>query len=264
MTDNVDNHRSDTDLALAAVAAGAAVVRGLYQQPMTRYAKSPTDFATQADLEAEAAIQAVICAARPDDTFVGEEGGETPGQVAGRRWLVDPLCGTLNFAAGTPLAAVNVALVGPDGVLAAASCDPIADETFWSDGTAAWVRRTGTDTKLTPSAASTLVDINCDGSGDFVGPQLVADPQLRSRYGPRVLSSTLPVAWVAAGRRAAYITDGDRRDSVHFAAGITICQAAGCTVTDLAGGPVHTGRGLLIAADPDTHQDLQQLVRKHL
>jgi fructose-1,6-bisphosphatase/inositol monophosphatase family enzyme len=264
VTDNVDNHRSDTDIALAAVAAGAAVVRGLYQQPMTRYAKSPTDFATQADLEAEAAIHAVVRAARPDDTFVGKEGGETPGQLAGRRWLVDPLCGTLNFAAGTPLAAVNVALVGPDGVVAAASCDPIAEETFWSDGTAAWLRRTDTDTKLMPSADSTLVEVNCNGTGDFVGPQLVADPQLRSRYGPRVLSSTLPVAWVAAGRRSAYITDGDRRNSVHFAAGIMICEAAGCTVTDLAGDPVHTGRGLLIAADPDTHQDLLQLVRNHL
>jgi hypothetical protein len=45
------------------------------------------------------------------------------------------------------------------------------------------------------------------------------------------------LAWVAAGRRAAYVTEGDLRDSVHFAAGIALCQAAGCIVAGLHGPP---------------------------
>lgn len=96
-----------------------------------------------------------------------------------------------------------------------------------------------------------------------MGPQLVADPHLRSRYGPRVLSSTLALAWVAAGRRAAYVSDGELARSVHFTAGIALCQAAGCVVTDLLGDPVYSGRGLIAAADPDTHRDLLELVRAH-
>jgi myo-inositol-1(or 4)-monophosphatase len=65
---------------------------------------------------------------------------------------------------------------------------------------------------------------------------------------------------VAAGRRAAYVSDGVLVDSVHFAAGIALCQAAGCVVTDLAGQPLPTGRGLIAAADEPTHRRLLDLV----
>lgn len=255
---------ADHEVALAAAAAGAVVARRLYRTALARYDKSPTDFATEADLEAEEAIRAVIRAARPSDSFVGEESGESGGRDTGRRWLVDPLCGTLNYAAGTPLVAINVALVGADGARAAVAADPIAEEAFWSDGTGSWLRRDGLDTPLTPSASSRLVDINCDGTGEFVGPQLVADETLRSHYGPRVLSTTLAVVWVAGGRRAGYVTDGDLRDSVHFTAGIAVCQTAGCVVTDLAGQPVHSGRGLIAAADGATHADLLRIVGRYL
>ena len=254
---------SDVDLALAAADAGVAVLRKLYRQPLARYDKSPTDFATEADLAAEDAIRAVISTARPDDTFVGEERGASAGSATGRRWLVDPLCGRLNYAAGTPLAAVNVALATESGVAAAVSADPIADEAFWTDSRAAWLRSGDGDVPLTPSPRSGLVDVNCDGPGDSAGPQLLADPDFRARFGPRVLSSTLAVAWVAAGRRAAYVTDGHLVGSVHFTAGIALCQAAGCVVTDLAGDAVHSGPGLIAAADADTHRRLVELTGRY-
>jgi fructose-1,6-bisphosphatase/inositol monophosphatase family enzyme len=257
------DRRSDAAVALAGAGAGAAVVRRLYRQPLARYDKSATDFATQADLDAEAAIRSVISAARPTDAFVGEEGGESPGDGTDRQWLVDPLCGTLNYAAGTPLASVNIALVVAGVVTAAAAADPFADEIFWCDANSAWVRQSGIDTPLEPTAASTLVDINCDGIGQFVGPQLLSDPDLLARYGPRVLSTTLALAWIAAGRHAAYISDGDLEGSVHFTAGIALCINAGCVVTDLAGEPVYSGRGLIAAADHDTHHRLAAIVSKY-
>lgn len=63
------------------------------------------------------------------------------------------------------------------------------------------------------------MDINCDGPLDrpFVGPQLIVDPAFRAGFGPRVISSTLALAWVAAGGRAAYVSDGTFVDNVHFA-----------------------------------------------
>jgi myo-inositol-1(or 4)-monophosphatase len=65
---------------------------------------------------------------------------------------------------------------------------------------------------------------------------------------------------VAAGRRSAYLTEGDVSDSVHFAAGIVLCRAAGCVVTDLRGGPVDSGDGLAVAADTGTHRALLDLL----
>jgi myo-inositol-1(or 4)-monophosphatase len=67
---------------------------------------------------------------------------------------------------------------------------------------------------------------------------MLSSPVFTRQFGPRVRSTTLALAWVAAGRRAAYVTEGDLRDSVHFAAGIALCQAAGCIVAGLHGQPL--------------------------
>ncbi|GGW14244.1 phosphatase [Streptomyces capoamus] len=260
------HEESDGRLAVAAAEAGAAVVRELYGRRLRRYEKSAGDFATEADLAAERAVLEVLRAARPGDAVTAEESGRTGIAGARRRWLVDPLCGTLNYAARTMLACVNVALrVGSD-VTAAATADPFAGEVFWTDGTRAWVRRDGQDTELTPAAGSALVDVNLDppfpNAPGFRAARLLTDPGFAERFRPRVVSSTLAVAWVAAGRRAAYVTDGHLGDSVHFAAGIALCRAAGCTVTGLYGEPLHTGAGgLVAAADAATHAALLKLVR---
>ncbi|HCB03460.1 MAG TPA: phosphatase [Nocardioides bacterium] len=257
---------TDAEVAVAAATAGAAVVARDYGRRHQRAPKSATDFATETDLDAEHAVIAVLEASRPRDARTGEETGATGGPGVARRWLVDPLCGTLNFAATTPLAVVNVALSEHGEVRVAAAADPLSGETFWTDGIAAYVRNAEGDQRLEPAAVSRLVDVNCDGPLDrpFLGGQLVADPRLRSVFGPRVISSTLAVAWVAAGRRAAYVTDGQLRDNVHFAAGIAICTAARCVVSDLAGDPLHTGRGLVISADRPTHDRLLEFIAPHL
>lgn len=257
---------SDLDVAIAAAAAGAAAVRAAYGRPLIKHAKSGADFATDADLDAEQAILDVLTLARPRDAIDGEESGRSGNAGSSRRWLVDPLCGTLNFAAHTPLVALNVTLVDTSRTLVAVSVDPIADEVFWTDGQRAMVRDGGVDAQLKPSPESLLVDVNCDGPLDrpFLGPQLIVDPAFRAAFGPRVLSTTLAVAWVAAGRRAAYVSDGGFIDNVHYAAGIGLCRAAGCVVTDLSGGPLETGRGLIVGADPETHERVVRLVAPHL
>jgi len=256
----------DSDVAVAAAEAGAAVVRSRYGATLARVHKSGGDFATAADIEAEQAILDVIRAARPDDAVLGEESGHT-GPAAERTWLVDPLCGTLNYAARMPLVAVNVALRTGTDTTVAAVADPFAGEVFRTDGGPARVRRDGVDEPLTPSAESGLVDVNLDppfpNDPAFRAVRLLAHPEFVARFRPRVVSTTLALAWVAAGRRAAYVTDGHLRDSVHFAAGIALCRAAGCVVTGIHGQPLHTGAGgLLVAADHDTHRALLALVQE--
>ncbi|RJL27146.1 inositol monophosphatase family protein [Bailinhaonella thermotolerans] len=254
---------SDGELAVRAALAGADVVRAMYGGGLARVEKSGGDFATSADLAAEEAILGVIRQARPGDAVTGEESGRSGSGE--RMWLVDPLCGTLNYAVRTMLVAVNVALRAGAGVVAAASADPFAEEVFWTDGERAWARRGGADERLAPSADSRLVEVNLDppfpNAPAFRAAALLADPRFGERFRPRVVSSTVAVAWVASGQRAAYVTDGDQRDSVHFAAGIAVCRAAGCVVTGLDGLPVETSRtgGLIVAADGETHAELLRL-----
>lgn len=257
---------TDIEVAIAAAEAGAEVVRRDYGDHHLRHMKSPADFATVTDADAEHTIRAVLRRYRPSDSQIGEEFGASGSDDAPRRWLIDPLCGTLNFAATTPLFSVNVALIDRAKVTAAVVADPIATELFWTNGDGALLTYRGEDHLLAPSAISMLVEINCDGPIDraFVGGQLVADPRLRVTYGPRVVSSTLAVAWVAAGRRAAYVSDGYFRDNLHFAAGIALCEAAGCAISDLAGDHLYTGRGIILAADDDTHSTILRIVQPHL
>ncbi|MBP8535680.1 inositol monophosphatase family protein [Streptomyces sp. MK37H] len=254
----------DAAVAIAGVRAGADVVRDMYGRRLNRIDKGAGDFATAADVEAEKAILGVIRAARPDDAVLGEEGGQQGAADAVRQWLVDPLCGTLNYAVGNMLVAVNVALC--DG--AAAVADPFSGEVFFTDGETAWVRRDGADdAPLTPTSATRLVDVNLDppfpSAPGFRAVDLLAHPEFVARFRPRVVSTTLALAWVAAGKRAAYVTDGGALSrSVHFAAGIALCRAAGCVVTGLDGAPIgEAGRGLVVAADDETHGLLMSMTR---
>jgi myo-inositol-1(or 4)-monophosphatase len=257
----------DAELAVAAVRAGAAIVRERYGTALARQDKGGGDFATVADLAAEQAILDVLRSARPADAVTGEEYGDSGPAGADRRWLVDPLCGTLNYAARTMLVAVNVALRAP-GETVAAVADPFADEVFWTDGSRAAVRRAGGDDEpLVPSGASQLVDVNLDppfpNQERFRAVGLLADPGFTGRFRPRVLSTSLPLTWVAAGRRAAYVTDGPQARGVHGAAGVAVCRAAGCVVTGLDGAPLGSGiGGLVAAADADTHAALIDLIAR--
>jgi myo-inositol-1(or 4)-monophosphatase len=157
---------------------------------------------------------------------------------------------------------VNVALRnGP-----AAVADPFSGEIYFTDGETAWVVHQGTETKLAPTPATQLVDVNLDppfpGAPGFRAVDLLAHPGFARRFGPRVVSTTLALAWVAAGKRAAYVTDGgDLSGNVHFAAGIAVCRAAGCVVTGIDGGPVgQAGRGLVVAASAETHGLLMSMI----
>ncbi|MFD6175443.1 MULTISPECIES: inositol monophosphatase family protein [unclassified Isoptericola] len=255
---------SDVEVAIAAALRGAAEVAAAFGRPVTRHAKSALDFATDTDVAAERAVREVLADARPDDAVVGEELG-TSGGDAPRRWYVDPLCGTLNFAAGVPSFGVNVALAeqqdGTERVAAAAVADPLTGEVLWTDGARACRRApgTGADTDLSPTPVTRLVNVDVDNGG--AAPGLVADEAVRAAFAVRVASTSLALAWVAAGRQAAYVTGAHVDGSVHFLPGVALCEAAGCVVTDLDGGQVRGGRGIVAAADAATSAAVLARVR---
>ena len=259
----------DVEVALRAVRAGAEIVRRDYGNPHVRTGEGLRDLVTQTDLDAERAILDVLAQERPQDAVHSEELGERGRPACTRRWLVDPLCGTVNFAATTPGVAVNVALAEGRSVTVAAVADPVAGELFWTDGERSFTRRARDGRsagRAVPSSAVRLVEVNCDGPPGvaFVGGQLVADPRLRAILSPRVTSSTLALAWTAVGRRAAYVSDGSFDNNVHYAAPIAVCRDAGCLVSDLAGEALDRGRGLVVSADNATHEVILEMIAPHV
>ena len=71
--------------------------------------KADTTPVTQADLEIEAMIRRRLADRFPEDAILGEEEGLTGDST--RVWVVDPIDGTKNFAAGIQVWATLVALV---------------------------------------------------------------------------------------------------------------------------------------------------------
>ena len=259
--------KRDVEVAVTAAAVGASVVRQRFGSTLQKLDKGGGDFATNADVEAEQTILVRLRREFPDDSILGEETGRSGREANARMWLIDPLCGTRNYAAGTRLVAVNVALEAGGSFTVAAAADPSADEIFWTDGAAAWKQASDHDAPLAPDADSGLVELNFDppfpGAPGFRTTALAAQPAFGLRFRPRVISTSLALVWVAAGRRAAYVTDGDMRRNVHFAAGLALCAAAGCTLTDLHGEPWGQGAtGLVAAADAETHAILLDLIRQ--
>lgn len=73
----------DAALAIEVVAAGAGVVRNRVGSELERFAKGEGDFATTADIEAEAAMLALLRRERPDDGLLAEEWGGEGGTARG-------------------------------------------------------------------------------------------------------------------------------------------------------------------------------------
>lgn len=256
---NTSMPRTDTELAIDAVQAGLDVVGAMLGQLLERFEKGETDFATTADIEAERAIRSVLRKGRAGDAIEGEELGESAG-TGSRVWLVDPLCGTRNFASGAGDYCTNVALNVAGSLTVSAVGDPRRGRIYWTDGRIAGVQDESGDVPLRPSAQNRIIELNADEPWDIVASSLLGDRELREWMTPRVSATTLALAWVAAGHRAAYVNDGDLRGNVHFAAGIALCRGAGCIVTDLRGNDMDSGLGLIIAADQDVHRELRHRI----
>ena len=126
-----------------ATAAGSLLHRGWGGPREVSTKSTPTDVVTEMDRASEALIRDRILAVRPDDGILGEEGGERIG-IGGRRWIVDPLDGTVNYLYGLAHWAVSIALEVDGHVVAGAVVAPVLGEVFAaSAGGGAWRRLGG-------------------------------------------------------------------------------------------------------------------------
>ena len=97
------------------LARGAGEVLLRYQPGATRVDykdKGETDPVTEADLKIEEYLREEIAREFPDHGLVAEESDAAAGaQDADFVWVIDPLDGTANFAAGVPFYAVSIGLL---------------------------------------------------------------------------------------------------------------------------------------------------------
>jgi histidinol phosphatase-like enzyme (inositol monophosphatase family) len=140
---------------------------------------------TEADRAAERAIREVIGEAFPEDAILGEEYGATS-PPARRRWIVDPIDGTIAFSRGIPLFTTLIALcVDDEPVLGVIDLPAVDDRIGGMRGGGVWrgdVRLSVSDVDRLDRALVCHGDLFCfDRSGArHVHERLAAEvPMLR-------------------------------------------------------------------------------------
>jgi fructose-1,6-bisphosphatase/inositol monophosphatase family enzyme len=197
---------SDLELAERLVRAAGGVALELRGHAAAEVKEGPTDIVTEADRRAEALLLDLLREERPGDGVLGEEGAAVAAAGA-RRWVLDPVDGTHNYARGIPVWCAAVALLDEDGPAACAVLDPERDELFTAargagaalDGAAL---RVSGDVPLGSASVAMFVDVRRRDA------EVIA---LNARVAERVGSlrclgcGSVELAYVAAGRIDAWL-----------------------------------------------------------
>lgn len=256
------------DVATIARGAGAIILRH-YAAPIPISARKSTrsDVVTAADTEAEAFIVRELAARFPEHHIVGEEGGGqgAPAATAPCQWFVDPIDGTVNFAAKLPQFCTSIALATPDRQpLLAVVYDPTRDELFTAVR-GGGARLNGRPLRVTDTAALNDAVVS---TGFPYDKHTNPDNNLREwteflkhiRGERRLGSAALDLAWVAAGRLDGYWEkDLKPYDAM---AGLLLVREAGGRVTDYSGrpDPQRLDRGRYVASNGLVHDAMLQVL----
>jgi histidinol-phosphatase len=125
--------------ALEAAHAGAEVIRHYYQRNLQVTLKADKSPVTQADVETEQVIRAIIGERFPAHGFYGEETGQSS-LDAEYLWLVDPIDGTKAFVREYPFFSTQIALMHRGRLIAGVSSAPVYGELACAEiGRGAWL-----------------------------------------------------------------------------------------------------------------------------
>jgi myo-inositol-1(or 4)-monophosphatase len=120
------------NMAICAVRNGGKVARQRLGDPGFIQWKGRRDVVSQASLEVQEAIVSTLLSEFPDNGILAEEGPEDAALPvdAPHLWIIDPVCGSMNFVQGIPYFALSVALRSEGNICLGVVYDPCRDELF--------------------------------------------------------------------------------------------------------------------------------------
>lgn len=235
-----------------------------------RAKSGPLDLVTEADEAAERQIAAALAARFPQAMILGEEAAAADPSLlesmaqAELCFVIDPVDGTANFAAGVPLFGVMVAAIRNGETIAGWIHDPMGDDTVIGlRGEGAWVQTPDggrRDCRVAPPRPITAM-VGAISWGYM-------PPERKRRVLPRLalLAGTLNYRCAAheyrlAATGGAHLLVYNRLMPWDHAAGVLIHAEAGGYSAQLDGTPYsprkHSG-GLICAPDAVSHAEAMQ------
>lgn len=220
--------------------------------------KGQIDLVTEVDEQAQELIIKILKKRFPDDFYVAEEGDFSNLQKAERRWFIDPIDGTTNFAHHLPYYCVSIAFEKKGKLECAVIYDPTREDLFWAErDRGAYLNKK----KIKVSKAKTLkesllitgfpYDLNHPEYQNLpIFNHLIFKTQAIRRTG----SAALDLAYTAAGR-----FDGFWEKSLKpwdYAAGLLLVKEAGGTTSHLNGSAFEIPMHALLATNGKIHTEL--------
>ena len=121
----------DLELITQAARTAGERAQAARDQGLTTTAKADGTPVTNADLEVDALLKALLMAARPDYGWLSEETADDPARLARRRlFVVDPIDGTRAFIKDRPWWTVSIAVVEDGRPVAGVVHAPDVAETY--------------------------------------------------------------------------------------------------------------------------------------
>src|SRR6201991_658493 len=225
--------------------------------------KKGNDFATEVDLAIERQVVDALKSRTGIDVHGEEFGGadvESP-----LVWVLDPIDGTFNYAAGSPMAAILLGLVRNGEPVAGLTWVPFTGERF-TGVVGQPLRSNGVEQpQLAPGTlADSIVGVstfNVDSRGKVPGRYRLAVIENLSRKCSRMRmhgATGIDFAYTASGILGGAISFGAH--VWDHAAGVALVRAAGGIVTDLDGSDWTTKSRSALVAAPGVHGELLELL----
>lgn len=225
--------------------------------------KKGDDFATDVDL----AIERQVVDALRSRTGIEVHGEEFGGADVDSPlvWVLDPIDGTFNYAAGLPTAAILLALVRDGEPVAGLTWLPFTGQKYTAVvGKPLYANGVAQPALERTAVADSVVGtgtFDVDSRGRFPGRYRLAIVEQLSRRCSRMRmhgAIGLDLAYTAAGVLGGAITFGGH--VWDHAAGVALVRAAGGTVTDLAGDEWTVDSKSALAGLPGVHGELLEIV----
>jgi myo-inositol-1(or 4)-monophosphatase len=255
---SLDDRAALLSLVRGVALEAATLLAGAVGQRHTITTKGTgVDLVTEVDLASEKLILSRLRAAFPGDHILAEESGGAQ-QRGGRRWLIDPLDGTTNYAHGFPFFCVSIGLeIDGELELGVVRAPLLGWEFAAARGLGATLNgqpiHVSSITEMERALLATGFPYDRKTSPENNFDNFIA---LQKQAGAvrRAGSAALDLCMVAAGWLDGYwelkLSPWD------LAAGVLIAREAGARVTALDGSPFQLENGRVVATNGHLHDPL--------
>jgi myo-inositol-1(or 4)-monophosphatase len=242
-------------IALEAAASATSIHQKSFGKTQKVSRKELRDIVTKVDLDADASIKQIVRGAFPEHGFLSEESPRL-GTGTMHTWVVDPLDGTVNYAAGIPFYSASIAVQREgETIIGVVQSGALSELYIGVKGFGAY--RNGT--RLQTSNCATLGDavvsfMLTSHYNEEQQEEIFARVRTLSSLvrGLRLyVSQALELCYIAGGRLDGHICIKSRGFS--GAAGTLILREAGGCATDMQGTSFGNGSRSIIATNSRLH-----------